>query len=85
MTMREFTRYLEDKIDKDDDFVRITFYELRVKMNLSEEETNYFLGLAKNKFDNTGYKVYFTNQEYQYKNERKIVGTNELLIAIKNK
>lgn len=54
-------------------------------MNLSEKEANYFLGLAKNKFENTGYKVYFTGQEYEYNNSINSVEANELMIAIKNK
>lgn len=35
MTMQEITEYLDDKIAKNQNEIIITFYEIRVKMNLS--------------------------------------------------
>ncbi len=84
MTILEVSDYLNKKINESGDFIRITFYEIRVKYNLSTEETDTFLKVAKNKFENLGYNVYFTNAKYEYKNDKRIVQPNELIIAIKD-
>ena len=39
--------------------------------------------MSRDYFENKGYKVYFTNAEYEYKNKRKKVESNEFLIAFK--
>ena len=36
---------LEEKMNENDEFIKYTFYELRVKFNLSEQETDRFLEL----------------------------------------
>lgn len=74
---------LDNKFTKDRDFIRYTFYELRVKMNLSEEELYHFLRLIKIKLENLGYNVYFTRDNYIFEDKNKQVKENELLIAIK--
>ena len=48
---------LNNKFTKDTNFIKYTFYELRVKLNLSEEELYHFLRLIKIKLENLGYKV----------------------------
>ena len=83
MTMKDFTNMLDEKIEENEKIIRITFYEVRVKCNLSKEETEEFLKLAKIRFENMGYNVYFTDAQYTYQNERKTVSPNELMIAIK--
>ncbi len=84
MTMQEFNDYLDDKIQQNENLIKITFYELRIKLNLSEEETNQVLEWTKNKFEKMNYKIYFTGEEYKYQNSIKQVQSNELMIAIKN-
>lgn len=74
---------LKDKRIKDSNFIRYTFYELRVKFNLTKEELYNFLRLAKIKFENSGYKVYFMGDNYILNQKTKQVRENELLIAIK--
>lgn len=74
---------LEEKIDKNLNFIRYSFYELRIKNNLSEEEIDRFLQLIRIKLENINYKVYFTNAKYEYNGEKCIVKANELMIAIK--
>jgi predicted RND superfamily exporter protein len=74
---------LKDKLNKDSYFIRYTFYELRVKLNLSEVELYHFLRLIKIKLENLGYKVYFTGDKYIFNETNKQVEENELLIAIK--
>lgn len=83
MTMQFVTEYIDKKVDENDSFIRYTFYELRVKNNLSEEDIEEFLDINKDYFENKGYKVYFTGDTYEYNNELKDVGQNELMIAIK--
>lgn len=74
---------LKDKLNKDSYFIRYTFYELRVKLNLSEVELYHFLRLIKIKLKNLGYKVYVTGDKYIFNETNKQVEENELLIAIK--
>ena len=35
MTMQEFVDYLDKKIEQNENFIRITFYEIRVKYGLT--------------------------------------------------
>lgn len=77
-------KYIKEKIIKQDDFLKFSFYELRVKENLSNDETDDFLEMAKWKLEDLGYDVYFSGAKYTYKNNRYTVGDNELLIAIKS-
>lgn len=76
---------LNDKFNKNNNFIKYTFYELRVKLNLTEEELYNFLRLAKIKLENSGYKVYYTGDKYIFNEDDKQVRDNELLIAIKEK
>ena len=45
-------RYIDYKLLENEEEIRITFYELRVKENLTEIETEEFLQLCKNKLEN---------------------------------
>lgn len=83
MNLEFITDYINKKLAENDEYICITFYELRVKNNLTEEETNLFLNFSKIRLENMKYKVYFTGQEYIYKNSSKVVQRNELLVAIK--
>ncbi len=74
---------LEEKLDKNLNYIRYSFYELRIKYNLSEEEIDRFLQLIRTKLENINYKVYFTNAKYEYNGEKYTVKENELMIAIK--
>lgn len=83
MTMKFITEYIEKKMSENKEFVRYTFYELRVKSNLSADDTEEFLDVNKDYFENKEYKVYFTGDEYEYKGQKRKVDQNELMIAIK--
>ncbi len=85
MTMQEITDFLDKKIAADENEVRITFYEMRVKYNLSEAETKTFLTLCETRFKNLGYQVFYTGEKFLYNNATRTVQDNELIIAIKNK
>ena len=84
MTLEELDRDINNKISENEEFVRYTYFELKVRHNLSEEEIDEVLRLARNKFENLGYKVYFTGAKYNYKGEEKVVESNEYLVAIKD-
>ncbi|MBR0491833.1 MAG: hypothetical protein IJJ82_07325 [Clostridia bacterium] len=74
---------LKEKLNKNADYIRYTFYELRVKYNLSEQDTDKFLDLIRTKLQNENYLVYFTGARFEYKNAKMKVKDNELMIAIK--
>ncbi len=78
-------KLVDQKIAKNEDFLRFTFYEVRVKSKVTEKQEANFLILAKNKLNNMGYKVYFEEQEFVYNDARMKVQPNELLIAIKER
>ena len=78
-------KLINQKIEKDENFLRFTFYEVRVKGKVTEKEENNFLILAKNKLNNMGYIVYLQDQEFIYNGARIKVQPNELLIAIKER
>ena len=75
---------LKIKIKNNPNYIRYTFYELRVKYNLSEEDTDRFLFLIRTKLENEDYKVYFTGARFEYNNAKITVQDNELMIAVQN-
>ena len=75
--------YIKKKIDENENYIRYTFYELRIKNKLSEKEIVEFLRINKNYFESNKYQVYFTGDTYKYSNQEKIVEPNELMIAVK--
>ena len=83
MTLEELDKDINKKIAENEEFVRYTFFELKVKHNLSEDEIDEVLRLARNKFENLGYRVYFTGAKYSYQGKNRIVESNEYLVAIK--
>ena len=83
MTTKFVTDYLDKKIEENEDYIICTFYDLRIKNNLSEEKVQEFLKLAKIRLENMNYQVYFTGAKFTYKNTRKVVENNQYMIAIK--
>lgn len=83
MTLEYITEYIDKKIYKNDKFITVTFYELRIKEDLSKEDTFIFLQMSKQRLVNLGYKIYETGQRYVYDGKEKVVRSNVLFIAIK--
>ena len=83
MRLVDVTAFLDNKIVVREDEIVITYYELRVKMELSETETTSFLSYCRTRLKNLGYKVYTTGQQVQHQNAHRTVQINELMIAIK--
>lgn len=83
--LRVFTiNFIELKESENKKYIKYSYYELKVKYNLNEKEIDEVLRISRDYFENKGYKVYFTNAEFEYQNTRRKVETNELMIAIKN-
>ena len=83
MTLEEINNYINKKINDNENIIIFTFYELRVKLNLTEEAVSNFIQLTKTKLENLNYKVYLTGEKYIYYNLEFLVKDNELLVAIK--
>ena len=84
MTLEYITDYIDKKIYKNDKFITVTFYELRIKEDLSKEDTFIFLQMSKQRLVNLGYKIYETGQRYEFEGKEKIVRSNVLFVAIKD-
>ncbi|MBP3255630.1 MAG: hypothetical protein J6M60_03980 [Clostridia bacterium] len=85
MSLQQIDLYLENKLKQNENYIIFTFYELRVKLNLSSEETLNFLHLVSIKLENNNYKIYRTGQKYNYEGQKYEVEQNQLLIAIKQR
>ena len=87
MTEKELKKFtinlIETKENENEDYIRYSYYELKVKYNLTEEEIDEVLRVSRNYFENKGYKVYFTNAEFEYNNAKRKVETNEYMVAFK--
>ena len=82
LNLQQIDMYLENKLKQNKNCVIFTFYELRVKLNLSSEQMYNFLHLVSTKLENNNYQIYRTGQEYFYR-EKLRVEDNQLLVAIK--
>ena len=85
MKLQQIDLYLESKLKQNKNCIIFTYYELRVKINLSSEETLNFLHLVSTKLQNNDYKIYRTGQEYIYEAQNRKVEENQLLVAIKQR
>ena len=87
MTEKELKKFtinlIETKENENEDYIRYSYYELKVKYNLTEEEIDEVLRVSRNYFENKGYKVYFTNAEFEYQNAKRKVEINEYMRAFK--
>lgn len=84
MTLEYITKYIDNKIYLNEEIITVTFYELRIKENLSREDTALFLNMSKQRLNNLGYTIYDTGQKYNYNGKEHIVDSNNFYVAIKN-
>ena len=70
MDLEFIEQYINNKLSENEDYVRITFYDLRVKNNLTQEETEIFIHLVKTKLQNMKYNVYTTDEKFEYKMQK---------------
>ena len=87
MTEKELKKFtinlIESKETKNENYIRYSYYELKVKSNLLEKEIDEVLKISRDYFENKGYKVYFTNAKFEYQNAKRKVEVNEYMIAFK--
>ena len=76
--------FLRQKLNENGNIIICTYYEINFKLDISENDENIFLIYVREKLENLGYDVYFTNSKYFYDNQEKIVNTNEAFVAIKS-
>ena len=76
--------FIGSKEQENENYIRYSFYELKVKNNLTKKEIDEVLRISRDYFENKGYKVYFTNATFEYQNAKRKVESNELMIAIKD-
>ena len=74
--------YLDEKIEEDEEYIVCTFYDLRVKHNVLEDDVDKFLELAKIKLENMNYQVYFTGAKFTYKYAMRTVQDNGASIKV---
>lgn len=88
MTNEELFEYVEDfvaeKLAKNPKMIRYTYYELKVKLNLTEKGLDRFLRCSKIILEELNYKVFFTGAKFNFENAARVVETNEYMIAIKD-
>ena len=84
MTLLEIDEDIHRKISENERYVRYSYFELRVKRDLFEDEAQNVIRLVKNKLENMNYKVYLKGERFVFEDANRIVDTNEYLIAIKD-
>ena len=70
MSLQQIDLYLNDKLKENNNYIVFTFYELRVKLNLTSEEKLNFLHLIATELENNNYKIYRTGQNYIYEGKK---------------
>ena len=75
---------MKKKENENENYIRYSYFELKVKSGLTEKEIDEVLRVSRDYFENKGYRVYFTNAEFEYQNAKRKVESNELMIAIKD-
>ena len=73
----------KEKESSNRNYIEYSYYELKVKCGLTEEQIDEVLRVSRDYFENKNYNVYFTNAEYQYNGKKRKVETNDYMIAIK--
>lgn len=84
LNFMQIDNYLKQKLNQNENIVVCTYYEVNIKLNISENDENTFLIYVRDKLEKLGYDVYFTNSKYLFNNQEKRVKTNEALVAIKS-
>lgn len=74
---------LNEKMKKNENYVRYSYFEVNVRYKLSEKDKKIFLELLINKLENNNYRIYKEGQRFNYNGANMLVQSNEELIAIK--
>lgn len=76
--------FVNVKIAKNSDIVKFSYFELKIKMNMDEEDIDRFLKCSKIIFEDQGYQVYQLGENYNFNGDQRKVEDNEFLVAIPN-
>ena len=85
MNLGLITKLIDDKIDQNENIVKIEYYKLITQTETKTFEVNDAIEKMATRLENLGYIVYKENEEYYYNGKSYCVQTNEVLVAIKNK
>ena len=85
MNLGLITKLIDDKIDQNENIVKIEYYKLITQTETKTFEVNDAIQKMATRLENLGYIVYKENEEYSYNGKSYCVQTNEVLVAIKNK
>ena len=83
MTLKYIDDMIESKIKENEQCIKFTFFELKIKENLSEEDINDFLRLACQKLENHGYEIFTEGENYYYEGRVQEVNNNVYFVALK--
>ena len=75
----------KEKESSNINYIEYSYYELKVKYGLTEEQIDEVLRVSRDYFENKNYDVYFTNAEFQYNGQKRKVETNDYMVAVKYK
>lgn len=85
MVPEDIDNYLNKKLNEGNDEIRCTYYELRIINGWSKEYIKeVFFPIAKIRFENDGYRVFFEGESFVYKEANRRVQDNEYMIAVKD-
>ena len=73
----------KEKESSNRNYIEYSYYELKVKYGLTEEQIDEVLRVSRDYFENKNYNVYFTNAEFEWNGQKRKVETNDYMIAIK--
>ena len=76
--------FVNVKITKNNDIVKFSYFEIKIKMNMDEEDIDRFLKCSKIILEEQGYQVYQLGEKYNFEGEQRKVEDNEFLVAIPN-
>lgn len=76
--------FVNVKITKNNDIVKFSYFEIKIKMNMDEEDIDRFLKCSKIILEDQGYHVYQLGEKYNFEGEQRKVEDNEFLVAIPN-
>ena len=76
--------FVNVKITKNNDIVKFSYFEIKIKMNMDEVVIDRFLICSKIILEDQGYQVYQFGEKYNFEGEQRKVEDNEFLVAIPN-
>lgn len=76
--------YISNKIVESGNYIVFSYYDVRVRHNVSNDELQDFIEDAEEILEEKGYDVYLENENYTYNGSNRAVQCSEVLVAIKN-